>query len=76
MSNVVSPTQEQFQKTAREAFDFLPRDYGFREIPAEYDDPFGVQYQNKHCRVQVTVKSFGFRFLKSAARASLCFDVR
>jgi hypothetical protein len=51
MSDVVSPTQEQFQKTARKAFNFLQREYGFQEIPAEYNDPFGLQYQNNHCRV-------------------------
>jgi len=74
MSNVVSPTQEQFQKTAREAFDFLLRDYGFRETPAEYDDPFGVQYQNRHCRVQVTGRSFGFALDVGVVR--LDYDVK
>ena len=60
MSDVVSPTQEQFQKTAQKAFDFRQQEYGFREIPAEYNDPFGLQYQNNRCRVQVTGRSFGF----------------
>jgi hypothetical protein len=60
MSDVVSPTQEQFQETARNAFNFLQREYGFQEIPTEYNDPFGLQYQNNHCRVQVTGRSFGF----------------
>jgi hypothetical protein len=60
MSDVVSPTQEQFQETARKAFDFLQRENGFGEIPTEYDDPFGLQYQNNHCRVQVIGRSFGF----------------
>ena len=60
MSDVVSPTQEEFQKTAREAFNFLEKEYAFQEIPAEFDDPFSLQYENKHCRVQVTGRSFGF----------------
>lgn len=60
MSDVVSPTQEQFQKTAQKAFDFRQQEYGFREIPAEYNDPFGLQYQNNRCRVQVTGRSFVF----------------
>lgn len=68
MSDVVSPTQEQFQKTARKAFDFLLREYGFQEIPTEYNDPFGLRYQSNHCRVQVTGRSFGFGLDVGVAR--------
>lgn len=59
-----SPTLIEFKKTVREAFGYLGREFGFREVepPAKYLElnPFTVWFANKTTLVQVEGTNWGF----------------